>query len=103
MIVMYFKASQITCTLKIWFRELGFTVSYGALLLKTWRISCVFTVRSATQVRISDWGLIKRLFVLVVFVVMYLTIRTVWGRPTMEQGMCYCCVTHRLTPELGST
>jgi hypothetical protein len=33
----YFEASVLTCMLRCWFREIGFSISYGALLLKTWR------------------------------------------------------------------
>lgn len=37
LIVGYFEASVVTCILRFWFREIGFSISYGALLLKTWR------------------------------------------------------------------
>ena len=86
MIVTYFEASRVTCSLKLWFRELGFTISYGALLLKTWRISIVFKVISSSQVKISDTGLIKRLSILVSVAVVFLTIRMIWGRPYVEEG-----------------
>ena len=86
MIPMYFKASSTTCTLKIWFRELGFTISYGALLLKTWRIGVVFKVVTASQVKISDTGLIKRLAILVTIAMVFLIIRTIWGRPEVREG-----------------
>jgi G protein-coupled receptor 158 len=37
MIVQYFEPSEFNCSLRIWMREIGFSISYGALLLKTWR------------------------------------------------------------------
>jgi len=89
MIVMYFEATEFTCTLKIWFRELGFSISYGALLLKTWRISLVFRVRSATQVKITDTNLMKRLVIIVAFFVTFLALRTAIGRPTVTEGLSY--------------
>ncbi|XP_067933150.1 metabotropic glycine receptor-like [Watersipora subatra] len=86
MIVMYFRASVLTCCLKVWLRELGFTISYGALLLKTWRISAVFKVTTASQIKIRDTDLIKRLAILVAITALFLIIRMVWGRPSVEEG-----------------
>ncbi|KAK6178317.1 hypothetical protein SNE40_013116 [Patella caerulea] len=86
LIVGFFEASVITCCMKFWFREIGFYISYGALLLKTWRISVVFRVRSAQRVKISDGDLIKRLFCMVVIIAAYLSARTVVGMPRVIQG-----------------
>ena len=36
-IVLYPRPNMLTCTLRIWLREIGFALSYGALMLKTWR------------------------------------------------------------------
>lgn len=36
-ILMYPNPSLYTCTARIWFREIGFSLTYGALMLKTWR------------------------------------------------------------------
>ena len=36
-IVLYPNPNIVTCTLRIWLREIGFALSYGALMLKTWR------------------------------------------------------------------
>lgn len=84
---MYFEATEVTCSLNLWFRELGFSISYGALLLKTWRISMVFRVRSATRIKITDSGLIKRLFIIVAVFVAFLIARMIWGRPRVVIGM----------------
>ncbi|KAJ8302765.1 hypothetical protein KUTeg_019161 [Tegillarca granosa] len=86
LIVGYFNASVITCILRFWFREIGFSISYGALLLKTWRISVVFRVRSAQRVKISDTDLIKRLLLVIFVFVAYLTARTIAGTPTVIEG-----------------
>lgn len=37
-IVMYPPPSIYTCTARIWLREIGFSLTYGALMLKTWRL-----------------------------------------------------------------
>ncbi|XP_071083633.1 probable G-protein coupled receptor CG31760 isoform X2 [Haliotis cracherodii] len=86
LVVGYFEASVVTCCLRFWFREIGFSISYGALLLKTWRISVVFRVRSAARIKISDGDLIKRLIVIVLVFAAYLTARTVAGMPRVVQG-----------------
>ncbi|ESO87905.1 hypothetical protein LOTGIDRAFT_127003, partial [Lottia gigantea] len=86
LIVGFFEASVVTCCMKFWFREIGFYISYGALLLKTWRISVVFRVRSAQRVKISDGDLIKRLFCMVMIIISYLSVRTFVGMPEVVQG-----------------
>lgn len=43
-IVMYPRPNVITCTVRVWLREIGFSLTYGALMLKTWRwVSSVTT------------------------------------------------------------
>ncbi|XP_062614926.1 probable G-protein coupled receptor CG31760 [Saccostrea cucullata] len=86
LIVGYFEASVVTCILRFWFREIGFSISYGALLLKTWRISVVFRVRSAQRVKISDGDLIKRLLLITLVCAAYLTARTIAGTPRVVEG-----------------
>ncbi|CAI9727797.1 probable G-protein coupled receptor CG31760 [Octopus vulgaris] len=85
-IVGYFEASVITCCLRFWLREIGFSISYGALLLKTWRISVVFRVRSAQRIKISDADLIKRLVIIVLIFAAFLSGRTIAGRPRVVKG-----------------
>ncbi|CAH1779230.1 unnamed protein product [Owenia fusiformis] len=87
MIVNYFEPTILTCSLRLWLRELGFSISYGALLLKTWRISVVFRVRSAARIKISDMDLIKRLALIVLIFVIYLSIRMAVGRPYITKGV----------------
>ncbi|XP_060594332.1 probable G-protein coupled receptor CG31760 [Ruditapes philippinarum] len=86
LIVSYFEASVLTCCLRFWFREIGFSISYGALLLKTWRISVVFRVRSAQRIKISDTDLIKRLIIISLLFAVYSVARTVAGTPRVVQG-----------------
>ncbi|XP_074645793.1 metabotropic glycine receptor-like [Tubulanus polymorphus] len=86
MIVSYFEPTEITCSLRLWLREIGFSISYGALLLKTWRISMVFRVKSAQRIKISDTDLIKRLAFITFLFCAWMSVRTVVGRPKVIQG-----------------
>ena len=36
-LVAYFPPNIVTCSLRVWLREIGFSFAYGALMLKTWR------------------------------------------------------------------
>ncbi|XKL66791.1 hypothetical protein PGB90_010211 [Kerria lacca] len=83
-IVMYPNPTIITCTLKTWLREIGFSLTYGALMLKTWRISVIFHVRSARTVKITDMVLMKNLGVIVLVFSTFLTIRTLVAPPLVK-------------------
>ncbi|XP_058461059.1 uncharacterized protein LOC131436379 [Malaya genurostris] len=85
-IVMYPPPSLYTCTARIWLREIGFSLTYGALMLKTWRISVIFRVRSAKAVKITDAYLLKRLGVLCGFVGIALLVRTLVAPPVVIVG-----------------
>ncbi|XP_078607606.1 putative G-protein coupled receptor CG31760 [Branchiostoma floridae x Branchiostoma japonicum] len=80
-LVAYSPPTVITCTLKSWFREVGFAVAYGALLLKTWRISVVFRVKSAAPVRITDQDLMKYLLGIVLIFAAHVAVRTIVDPP----------------------
>ncbi|KAG4067605.1 hypothetical protein HA402_005377 [Bradysia odoriphaga] len=85
-IVMYPNPSLYTCTARIWLREIGFSLTYGALMLKTWRISVIFRVRSAKAVKITDAALLKRLGVLCGCISVALLIRTIVAPPVVVVG-----------------
>ncbi|XP_021699568.1 uncharacterized protein LOC23687899 isoform X2 [Aedes aegypti] len=85
-IVMYPPPSLYTCTARVWLREIGFSLTYGALMLKTWRISVIFRVRSAKAVKITDAYLLKRLGLLCGFVGIALLVRTLVAPPVVIVG-----------------
>ncbi|XP_065570899.1 metabotropic glycine receptor-like isoform X2 [Artemia franciscana] len=95
----YTRPNIITCSLRVWFREIGFALAYGALLLKTWRISVIFRVRSAKAVKITDMDLIKRLGIIVAIFATFLSIRTLVEPPvvivarTADDLKAYLCST----------
>lgn len=86
-IVLYPTPNIVTCTLRIWLREIGFALAYGALMLKTWRISVIFRVRSAKAVKITDMDLIKRLGLIVGIFVLCLLIRTLVSPPIVIEAL----------------
>ncbi|XP_055685892.1 uncharacterized protein LOC129791656 isoform X2 [Lutzomyia longipalpis] len=85
-IVLYPPPSIYTCTARVWLREIGFSLTYGALMLKTWRISVIFRVRSAKAVKITDASLLKRLGILCCAVGAFLLIRTIVAPPKVVVG-----------------
>ncbi|XP_065207310.1 probable G-protein coupled receptor CG31760 [Planococcus citri] len=98
-IVMYPTPTIITCTIKVWLREIGFSITYGALMLKTWRISVIFRVRSARAVKITDIDLMKKLGIIVLVFSTFLCIRTLVAPPlvltvrTADDLKAYLCET----------
>ncbi|KAI5745373.1 hypothetical protein M8J76_010498 [Diaphorina citri] len=98
-IVTYPRPNIVTCTSRVWLREIGFALVYGALMLKTWRISVIFRVRSAKAVKITDLDLLKRLGVILAIFAMALLIRTLVAPPkviigrTADNLKAYLCQT----------
>ncbi|XP_071513785.1 uncharacterized protein [Panulirus ornatus] len=86
-LVLYPIPTLVTCSLRVWLREIGFSLAYGALMLKTWRISVIFRVRSAKAVKITDLDLMKRLGVIVGVFAAFLAIRTVVAPPQVIVSM----------------
>ncbi|CAK1540361.1 unnamed protein product [Leptosia nina] len=85
-LVMYGRPTVLTCTARVWLREVGFCLTYGALMLKTWRISVIFQVRSAKAVKISDMYLLRRIGVIVGVACVLLSIRTLVAPPAVIVG-----------------
>ncbi|XP_037067933.1 probable G-protein coupled receptor CG31760 [Pollicipes pollicipes] len=86
-IVTYPEPNVATCTIRCWLREIGFSLSYGALMLKTWRISVIFRVRSAKAVKITDLDLLKRLGVLVAGFTALLGVRSLVAPPSVVMAL----------------
>ncbi|KAI5645061.1 7 transmembrane sweet-taste receptor of 3 GCPR domain-containing protein [Phthorimaea operculella] len=85
-LVMYGRPTVFTCTARVWLREVGFCLTYGALMLKTWRISVIFQVRSAKAVKISDMYLLRRIGIIVGVACVLLAIRTLVAPPAVIVG-----------------
>lgn len=73
MLVHYFEPSSVTCLLEPWLRELGFSIFYGSILIKLYRILTEFQTRKAHRVCFSDKDQIIYLLAIVLIVVGYMS------------------------------
>ncbi|CAH8429725.1 unnamed protein product [Schistosoma rodhaini] len=71
-VVMYFPVSDISCLILPWFREVGFSVMYGVLIVKIYRVLSGFQSRKAHRVHVRDKDILKYLgmFILITFTYM---------------------------------
>ncbi|CAH8454182.1 unnamed protein product [Heterobilharzia americana] len=71
-VVMYFPVSDVSCLILPWFREVGFSVMYGVLIVKIYRVLSGFQSRKAHRVHVRDKDILKYLglFVIVTFTYM---------------------------------
>jgi len=60
----YPRPSDLSCHLQIWLCAIAFTLIFGSLFLKTWRIYRLFATDSYIVVRISNWYLVRWLLVI---------------------------------------
>ena len=60
MFIMFPEPTQITCVASVWPQHIGFSLLYGALLLKTWRfVKISVTILCTTWVK---YGYLKSIF-----------------------------------------
>ena len=62
-------------------RHLGFCVTYSALLLKTWRVSLTYRVKSAHKLKLTDKQLLQWLFPILLVMAIYLSTWTISAPP----------------------
>ncbi|KAG1665823.1 putative G-protein coupled receptor [Nymphon striatum] len=87
-IIMYSEMAAIfpvldrySCIATKWTRNLGFCVTYSALLLKTWRVSLTYRVKSAHKLKLTDKQLLQWLFPILLVIVIYLSTWTLSTPP----------------------
>ncbi|VDK41265.1 unnamed protein product [Taenia asiatica] len=80
-IVMYFRASSSTCILLPWFREVGFALMYGVLIVKLYRVLVCFQSRKAHRVHVRDKDLFRYLGCFVAIVIGYML---AWTAATLD-------------------
>lgn len=85
-IIRYFEPTTTTCLIEPWFREIGFIVLYGALLLKIYRILAEFQTRKAHRVCVRDKDLLKYLLGFVMVVAGYMSAWTAVVMDNWEKG-----------------
>ncbi|XP_056017298.1 probable G-protein coupled receptor CG31760 [Ostrea edulis] len=61
MFVTFPEANDFLCMVSPWPYHLGFVLMFGALLLKTWRISIIFRVGQVRRVHLPDKTLLRRM------------------------------------------
>ncbi|XP_078355028.1 putative G-protein coupled receptor CG31760 [Oculina patagonica] len=86
-LVSFPQPSKVRCILEPWLHHVGFSLVYGSLALKTWRVVLIFRVRSARKVAITDSVLLRRLSAIVLLYLSYLTVWMVIQPPSVEQGI----------------
>ncbi|XP_077301085.1 putative G-protein coupled receptor CG31760 [Arctopsyche grandis] len=61
-----------TCIATKWSRHLGFCITYTALLMKTWRVSLTYRVKSAHAVKLTEQQLLRWLLPVLLIALVYL-------------------------------
>lgn len=69
----FFPASTVRCLLEPWFRELGFIVCYGSIILKLYRHLVEFRTRKAHRWVLRDVDLLKYLSTMIFAVICYMS------------------------------
>ncbi|KAJ7360629.1 hypothetical protein OS493_015738 [Desmophyllum pertusum] len=87
LLVSFPRASKVRCILSPWLHHVGFSLVYGSLALKTWRVVLIFRVRSARKMAITDSVLLRRLSAIVLLYSSYLTVWMVIQPPVVESSV----------------
>ncbi|XP_049947590.1 probable G-protein coupled receptor CG31760 [Schistocerca serialis cubense] len=74
-----------SCIATKWSRHLGFCITYTALLMKTWRVSLTYRVKSAHKVKLTDKQLLQWMFPILLVMLIYLGTWTLSAPPTAEE------------------
>lgn len=72
-LVHYFRPTSLTCLLVPWLRELGFSIFYGSILIKLYKILAEFQTRKAHRVCLRDKDQVVYLLAVVLIVVGYMS------------------------------
>ncbi|XP_044579400.1 probable G-protein coupled receptor CG31760 isoform X2 [Cotesia glomerata] len=70
-----------SCIATKWTRHLGFCISYTALLMKTWRVSLTYRVKSAHKVKLTDKQLLQWMIPILLVMIIYLSTWTLSAPP----------------------
>ncbi|XP_065320215.1 uncharacterized protein LOC135927898 [Gordionus sp. m RMFG-2023] len=71
-IIDYFKPTTILCFIGPWFREVGFGLLYGAIILKLYKLYVDFQSRKAHRIHIRDKDLLKYLMGIIIVIIGYM-------------------------------
>lgn len=73
-----------SCIATKWTRHMGFCVTYTALLMKTWRVSLTYRVKSAHKVKLTDKQLLQWMVPILLVMLIYLGTWTLSATPYAE-------------------
>lgn len=74
-----------------WTRHMGFCLTYTALLMKTWRVSLTYRVKSAHKVKLTDKQLLQWMMPILLVMIIYLSTWTLSATPFAEK-VCLCLI-----------
>ncbi|KAF5291543.1 hypothetical protein FQR65_LT01856 [Abscondita terminalis] len=75
---------KYSCVATKWSRHLGFCITYTALLMKTWRVSLTYRVKSAHKVKLTDKQLLQWMVPILLVMLIYLGTWTLSDTPIAE-------------------
>ncbi|KAE8747621.1 hypothetical protein FOCC_FOCC005600, partial [Frankliniella occidentalis] len=73
-----------SCIATKWARHLGFCITYTALLMKTWRVSLTYRVKSAHKIKLTDKQLLQWMFPILLVMLIFLGAWTLSAPPQAE-------------------
>ncbi|XP_037904053.1 probable G-protein coupled receptor CG31760 [Hermetia illucens] len=72
------------CIATKWSRHMGFCITYTSLLMKTWRVSLTYRVKSAHKVKLTDKQLLQWMVPILLVMLIYLGTWTISATPYAE-------------------
>ncbi|XP_063365631.1 probable G-protein coupled receptor CG31760 isoform X1 [Cydia amplana] len=75
---------RYSCIATKWTRHLGFCITYTALLMKTWRVSLTYRVKSAHKLKLTDKQLLQWMAPILLIMLVYLGTWTLSSPPDAE-------------------
>ncbi|XP_013200885.1 probable G-protein coupled receptor CG31760 [Amyelois transitella] len=75
---------RYSCIATKWTRHMGFCITYTALLMKTWRVSLTYRVKSAHKLKLTDKQLLQWMAPILLIMLVYLGTWTLSAPPDAE-------------------
>ncbi|XP_048479925.1 probable G-protein coupled receptor CG31760 isoform X1 [Plutella xylostella] len=75
---------RYSCIATKWTRHMGFCITYTALLMKTWRVSLTYRVKSAHKLKLTDKQLLQWMAPILLIMLVYLCTWTLSAPPSAE-------------------
>ncbi|KAH8338711.1 hypothetical protein KR074_011679 [Drosophila pseudoananassae] len=72
------------CIVTKWTRHMGFCITYTSLLMKTWRVSLTYRVKSAHKIKLNDQQLLQWMVPILLVMLIYLGTWTISATPYAE-------------------